>query len=57
MEDVIQTSFLPSHPAYPVVSFDEACKQLFGEVRSPLPTQPGSPAKQDYAYARASVTS
>jgi hypothetical protein len=33
MEDVIQTYFLPYDPVYPVVCFDEACKQLFGEVR------------------------
>jgi DDE superfamily endonuclease len=55
MEDVIQTYLLPYDPAYPVVCFDEACKQLFGEVREPLPTQPGSPAKQDYEYERKGV--
>src|SRR5437763_12016971 len=55
MEDVIQTYFLPYDPAYPVVCFDEACKQLFGEVREPLPVQPGSPAKQDYEYERLGV--
>src|ERR687896_651811 len=32
MEDVIQTYLLPYNPRYPVVCFDEACKQLFGEV-------------------------
>ena len=35
MEDVIQTYMLPYDPQYPVVCFDEACKQLFGEVRKP----------------------
>jgi hypothetical protein len=55
MEDVIQTYFLPYNPAYPVVCFDEACKQLFGEVREPLPTQPGTSAKQDYEYERLGV--
>jgi hypothetical protein len=55
MEDVIQTYLLPYDPRYPVVCFDEACKQLFGEVRQPLPTQPGSPAKQDYEYERKGV--
>jgi DDE superfamily endonuclease len=55
MEDVIQTYFLPYDPAYPVICFDEACKQLFGEVREPLPVQPGSPAKQDYEYERLGV--
>lgn len=56
MEDVIQTYSLPYHPAYPVVCFDEACKQLFGEVRPPLPTRPGSPAKQDFEYERKGVS-
>src|SRR3954449_7947715 len=55
MEDVIQTYLLPYDPKYPVVCFDEACKQLFGEVREPLPTQPGSRAKQDYEYERKGV--
>jgi hypothetical protein len=55
MEDVIQTYMLPYDPAYPVVCLDEASKQLFGEVRPPLPVQPGSPAKQDYEYERKGV--
>jgi DDE superfamily endonuclease len=55
MEDVIQTYLLPYNPAYPVVCFDEASKQLFGEVREPLPTRPGSLAKQDYEYERKGV--
>jgi hypothetical protein len=55
MEDVIATYLLPYDPNFPVVCFDEACKQLFGEVRGPLPTRPGSPAKQDYEYERKGV--
>ena len=55
MEDVIQTYLLPYDPANPVICFDEACKQLFGEVREPLPTQPGRPAKRDYEYERKGV--
>jgi DDE superfamily endonuclease len=55
MEDVIQTYMLPYDPRYPVVCFDEACKQLFGEVRAPLPTQPGSPTKEDCEYERKGV--
>ena len=55
MEDVIQTYLLPYDPKYPVVCFDEACKQLFGEVREPLPPRPGSPAKQDHEYERKGV--
>ena len=41
MEDVIQTYLLPYDPKYPVVCFDEACKQLFGEVRPPRRPRPG----------------
>jgi DDE superfamily endonuclease len=55
MEDVIQTYLLPYDPKYPVVCFDEACKQLFGEVREPLPPRPGRPAKQDHEYERKGV--
>ena len=49
---MIATYLLPYDPSYPVVCFDEACKQLFGEVRGPLPARAGSPAKQDYEYER-----
>ena len=55
MEDVIAVYQLPYDPQYPVVCFDEACKQLFGEVRPPQPAQPGRPARQDYAYERQGV--
>jgi hypothetical protein len=55
MEDVIQTYLLPYNPAYPVVCFDEACKQLFGEVRPTRRTRPGSPAQVDYEYERKGV--
>jgi hypothetical protein len=55
MEDVIQTYLLPYNPDYPVVCFDEACKQLFGEVRPSRPTRPGSPAQEDYEYERKGV--
>ena len=55
MEDVIQTHLLPYNPAYPVVCFDEASKQPFGEVRGRLPTRPGSPTKEDYEYERLGV--
>jgi DDE superfamily endonuclease len=55
MEDVIQTYLLPYNPRYPVVCFDEACKQLFGEVRLPQGPQPGRTAKRDYEYERKGV--
>ncbi len=44
---MIQTYLRPYDPLYPVVCFDEACKQRFGEVRPALPPKPGSPARQD----------
>jgi hypothetical protein len=55
MEDVIQTYLLPYDARYPVVCFDEACKQLFGEVRAPRRPRPGRTAKQDYEYERKGV--
>ncbi len=51
MEDVIQTYMLPYDPRYPVVCFDEASKQLFGEVRPRRPPRRGHPAQADYEYA------
>jgi hypothetical protein len=55
MEDVITVYQLPYDPQYPVVCFDEACKQLFGEVRPPQPAAPGRLARQDYEYERKGV--
>ena len=58
MEDVIQTYLLPYDPRYPVVCFDEACKQLFGEVRPPQPPGAGPPPGWTTSTsARASATS
>ena len=55
MEDVIQTYLLPYDPAYPVVCFDEACKQLFGHVNAPRSARAGRPARVDYEYERKGV--
>jgi hypothetical protein len=55
MEDVIQTYMLPYDPKWPVVCFDEASKQLFGEVRPPELARPGAPARVDYEYERKGV--
>jgi DDE superfamily endonuclease len=55
MEDVIQTYLLPYDPKWPVVCFDAASKQLFGEVRPPEPTRRGAPARVDYEYERNGV--
>ena len=50
MEDVIQTYLRAYDPRYPVVCFDEACKQLFGEVRPAQRACPGRRARIDYEY-------
>jgi hypothetical protein len=55
MEDVLQTYRLPYDPRYPVVCFDEACKQLFGEVRPPRRARRGQLARVDYEYERKGV--
>jgi hypothetical protein len=55
MEDVISTYLRPYDPLWPVVCFDEACKQLFGEVRTPQRCRKGSPARVDYEYERKGV--
>jgi hypothetical protein len=55
MEDVIQTYLRPYDARYPVVCFDEACKQLFGAVRPPQPPRRGAPARVDYEYERKGV--
>ena len=55
MEDVLQTYRLPYNPRYPVVCFDEACRQLFGEVRPPRRARRGHSARVDYEYERKGV--
>lgn len=55
MEDVLQTSRLPYDPRYPVVCFDEACKQWCGEVRPAQRTRRGRAARIDYEYERKGV--
>jgi len=52
MEDVLELYAEPHDPARPVVCFDEASKELRGEVAEPIPPAPGSPAKHDYEYTR-----
>lgn len=52
MEDVLELYAEPYDPTRPVVCFDEACKELRGDVAEPIPPAPGSPAKQDYEYTR-----
>jgi hypothetical protein len=52
MEDVLELYAEPYDPARPVVCFDEASKELRGDVAEPVPPAPGSQAKQDYEYTR-----
>jgi transposase len=52
MEDVLDLYEEPYDPRRPKVNFDETSKQLSMEIRQPLPTKPGQPARYDYEYAR-----
>ena len=52
MEDVLELYAEPYDPARPVVCFDEASKELRGDVATPVPPSPGMSAKQDYEYTR-----
>ncbi len=52
MEDVLELYAEPRDEARPVVCFDEASKELRGQVAEPIPAAPGSPAKEDYEYTR-----
>ena len=55
MEDVLDLYAAPANPARPVVCFDESPQQLIGEVRAPLPPEPGAPPRQDTEYERKGV--
>jgi hypothetical protein len=55
MEDVLEVYHLPYDPEYPVVCMDESCKQLIGEIRTPIPCKPGQPARIDDEYVRNGV--
>jgi hypothetical protein len=52
MEDVLEVYCRPHDPGRPIVCLDEASKQLFTEVRTPIPMKPGQPARHDYEYER-----
>ena len=52
MEDVLEVYHRPYDAERPVVCLDECSKQLIGEVREPLPPQPGRVAKEDSEYER-----
>ena len=55
MEDVLEIYHLPYDPDYPVVCMDESSKQMIGEVREPIPYEPGQPLRIDDEYVRNGV--
>jgi transposase len=52
MEDVLDPYAEAADPKHPVVCFDESPTQLIGEVREPIPAQPGQPERYDCEYRR-----
>jgi transposase len=52
MEDVLEVYHRPYDARRPLVCIDEVPVQLVGETRTPLPPQPGRPARYDYEYVR-----
>ena len=55
MEDVLDLYQQPYDPDYPVICMDESSKQLTAEVRKPIATKPGTPARVDFEYERNGV--
>ncbi len=56
MEDVLDVYARPLDPKHPQVCFDESSKQQVKEVRTPLPVEPGQPARYDTEYERNGVS-
>jgi transposase len=52
MEDVLDLYAEPPDPQRPVVCFDESPIQLIGEVREPIPPEPGQIERYDCEYRR-----
>jgi transposase len=52
MEDVLDLYAEAPDPKRPVVCFDESPTQLIGEVRQPIPAQPGQLERYDREYRR-----
>ena len=55
MEQVLGVYTRPYDAAHPVICMDETTKQCVREVRTPLPTVPGHPARYDAEYERNGV--
>jgi transposase len=52
MEDVLDLYAEVPDPQRPVVCFDESPTQLIGEIRQPIPSEPGKPERYDCEYRR-----
>ena len=52
MEDVLAVYARPYDPRRPVVCMDEKPYQLLGQVREPVPAEPGHDRKEDSEYVR-----
>jgi len=52
MEEILDIYKKSYDPAYPQVCMDEKSTQLIGEVRVPLPAEPGEPLRYDTEYTR-----
>jgi transposase len=56
MEDVLDLYAEQPDPKRPVICFDESPTQLIGEVRQPIPAQPGQLERYDCEYKRNGTT-
>jgi len=52
MEDVLAVYARPHDPRRPVVCMDEKPYQLLGQLRDPVPAEPGRDRKEDSEYVR-----
>ena len=52
MEEVLDIYKTPYDPQCPQVCVDAMSTQLIGEVRAPLPAEPGKPLRYDTEYKR-----
>ncbi len=52
MEDVLDLYAEAPDPKRPVICFDESPTQLIGEVRAPIPAEPGQLERYDFEYRR-----
>jgi len=52
MEEILDLYTQPYDPKRPLVCMDERPMQLLKETRSPLPVEPGKPARYEHEYER-----